>query len=209
MKNLLLAAALLLLPLFAAPSFGQKTVQSVYQEGVQAFNAQNYTEALEKFETVLQYSPRDPRARSYVFKCKNLIASGAGQKNNIEGELAKLIIPQIDLTEAPIGDVLTYLASRAEELSGGKLVPNFIYKGTPEQRQNTLITLNMRGVPLDQAIKYVGQLSRSRVTYEQHAIVIDPNLGSSNEAILKQAESAQQSNPNGFSNTPTKDSIFE
>jgi hypothetical protein len=59
---------------------------------------------------------------------------------------------------------------------------NFIYKGTPEQRTATLITLSLRNVPLSEAIKYVGELSRSKVRYEPHAVVIDPNPGAETPA---------------------------
>ena len=53
------------------------------------------------------------------------------------------MIPQLNFTDAPIGDVLQYLTSRTEELTEGKFVPNFIYQGTPEQRQNTTLSLNL------------------------------------------------------------------
>ncbi len=100
-------------------------------------------------------------ARSYAAKCKTALAAGVGKKNNLEGQLSKVIVPQIDLKDAPVGDVLNFLADKTEELTGGNLVPNFIYKGSPEQRENTLISLSLRSVPMTEIVKYVGQLSRS------------------------------------------------
>lgn len=210
MPKITALALLSLFTLLSAPVFGQQTVQSVYAEAVRDFKAENYAEAMEKFELVLQHSPNYAPARSYLFKCKNMIAAGAGKKNDMEGALAKLVLPSIDLTDAPVGDVLVYLADRAEELSGGKFVPNFIYKGTPEQRANSLITLNMRNVPMDQAIKYVGQLSGSRVKYEEHAIVIDPNGSDPNAGVVEQVEAKNEASRNPFTQQPEeKKSIFD
>lgn len=209
----------LLLGLFvvtAQTGYSQATVQSVYAEGVKLFNQQKYEEALTNFERILQVKANHVYARNYATKCKNAIAKGVGPKNDLEGQLAKIIIPNINLKDAPVGDVLDYLASRAEELTGGKMVPNFIYKGTNEQRDNTMITLNMRGVPMTQAIKYVGQLSRSRVRYEEHAVVIDPSAGSNpttgpsaEDEFLKKAEEAAAGRANPFLNQPEKKSVFE
>lgn len=153
----------------------QGTVQTRYNEGVVLFNAGKYGEALMVFEEVLAQKPDFIYARNYSAKAKSMLAKGAGPKNNLEGQLTRIIVPEISFASAPLGDVLDYLSARATEISGGTVVANFIYKGTPEQRQNTLITLSLRSVPLNEAIKYVGQLSQSKVKYEEHAVVIDPS----------------------------------
>lgn len=159
-----------------ARSQGQ-TVQSVFNEGVALFNQQDYVAALEKFEKVLQAKPGFVYARNYAGKCRAEIAKGAGPKNETEARVAQVIIPEINLTDAPIGDVLTYLTDRAGELTGGKFVPNFIYKGTSEQRAETLISLSLRNVPMTEAIRYIGQLSRTDFRYDAHAIVATPREG--------------------------------
>lgn len=179
----------------------QQTVQSVFNNGVRLYNQEKYEEALQNFERILQANATHVYARSYAAKCKTAIAAGVGKKNNLEGQLSKVVVPQIDLKDAPVGDVLNFLADKTEELTGGNLVPNFIYKGSPEQRENTLISLSLRSVPMTEIVKYVGQLSRSRVRYEDHAVVIDPNSSASTtvseeDALLKKAkEAANRTNP--------------
>ncbi len=155
----------------------QGTPQNRYNEGVLLFNAGKYGEALIIFEEVLAAKPGFIYARNYSAKCKSMIAKGAGPKNDLEGKLARIIVPEINFSNAPLGDVLDYLSARTTEISGGTVVANFIYKGTSEQRQNTLITLSLRSVPLNEAIKYVVQLSNSKVKYEEHAVVVEPNQG--------------------------------
>ncbi len=187
------------------PAQAQLTTKEVYNEGVRLFKEGSYREALAKFETVLQYKKNDPYARSYATRCKTAIAQDLGSKNDLEGQMAKIILPQVNFADAPIGDVLDYFTSRAEELTSGKFVPNFIYKGTPEQRQNTLITLSLRNVPMTEAIRYVGQLTKTRIKYEQHAVVVDPNGGAAPNELLDAAIKQESTTSNTVFGEPVKD----
>ena len=163
---LLIVSALLITPLSA-----QTSAQVIYNQGVALFNEEKYDEALMLFEQVLKANPSFVYARNYAARCKTAMAQNLGPKNDLEGRLSRVIIPEIAFVDAPIGDVLDYLASRAQEITKGETVVNFLYKGT------TPITLSLRNVPLSEAIKYVGELSRSKVRYEPHAVIIDPNPG--------------------------------
>jgi len=187
----------------ALPAQAQQTSKQVYQDGIRLFKEGAFREALAKFELVLTHKPNDPYARSYATRCKTGIAQDLGPKNDLEGQLAKIIIPQINFADAPIGDVLDYFSARAEELSGAKVAVNFIYKGTPEQRQNTLITLSLRNVPMNQAIRYVGQLAKTRFKYEEHAIIADPNYTAPPNPALDAA--AQQNSSNTVFGEPAVD----
>lgn len=189
--------------LVSTPAEAQLTTKQVYQEGIRLFKEGSFREALEKFELVLAHKPNDPYARSYATRSKTALAQDLGPKNDIEGQLEKIILPEVNFAEAPIGDVLLYFRSRAEELTGGKLVPNFIYKGTPEQSENTLITLSLRNVPMTEAIKYVGQLAKTKFIYEQHAIVADPNYTAPPNPALDEA--AKESTSNTVFGEPAKD----
>ena len=195
---------------FLAPGdcHAQLSARDAYNKGLQLYKAQNYEEALKMFEAVQRAKPSDPYARSYISKCKTAIAQNLGSKNNLEANLAKIVVPQINFKDAPIGDVLDYLTSRAHELSGGKIVANFIYKGTAEQRQQTLISLNLRNVPMTEAIKYVGQLSRTRFLYEEHAIIADPNYKPPTTPALDSAGTANKK-PTLFGEPVEQKTIFD
>ena len=179
MKNRLKILAVLAfaaIGLTTSPAHAQK---DAFNEGVRLFNAEQYEQALQMFEVVLRQKPGFVYARSYANKCRTAIAQGAGAKKDLRAELAKIVLPKVSFEDAPIGDIMIYLSQRADELSGGKIVPNFIFKGTPEQRSNTLLNLNLKNVPLTEAIRYIGQLSNSRIDYEEHAIIVDPGGSSS------------------------------
>ncbi len=160
-------------------SSAQGNIQETYNQGVLLYNKGQYGEALANFEKVLVERPDFVYARNYIAKCQSAMAKGLGPKNDLEGQLAKVIVPEINFADAPLGDVLDYFSSRALELSGGSIALNFLYTGTSEQRKDTLITLNLRNVPISEAIKYASQLSGSTVKYEDHAVVITPSSGAS------------------------------
>ncbi len=188
----------------AVPAHAQ---QDAFNEGVRLFNAKQYTDALQMFEVVLRSKPGFVYARSYSNKCRTAIAQGAGAKKDLRADLAKIILPKVTFEDAPIGDVMAYLSQRAEELSAGKTVPNFIYKGTAEQRTNVTLSLNLRNVPMTEAIRYIGQLSNSRIDYEEHAVVVNPSRGASSisAAPVTNPASNEASGSIPFKSNPAKD----
>lgn len=211
MKPLVVCFLLLVTYLLPSTLPAQGSAQELYQQGVNLYNEQRYVEALAVFENLVRARPDFVYARSYLAKTKTAIAANRGPKKSMEADLSKIILPQINFVEAPIGDVLQFFSQRADELSGGKVVPNFIYKGTAEQRESTLITLSLRNVPMTEAIRYVGQLTRTRFVYEEHAIVADPGKAvptAADEALEKAQEQAKkQENP--FFKQPEPKGIFD
>jgi len=196
------AAFALFTPVPAPAQQAQANAKALFDEGVKLFDERRYAEAIMKFQQVQRLAPNYVYARSYEARARAALAQGAGPDNRLESQLQKVIIPEIDFREAPLGDILDYFALRAEELTGGELRPNFIFKGTPEQRRDTLVTLTLRNVPMTEAIRYVGQLSRTRFTYDAHAVVAEP-IDSSSQQQATGAPSAQSSSaPEGGSEEP-------
>jgi len=204
----------ILLPVFAflfflTPAAEAQSVQEVYNKGVALFNQQQYAEALVLFDAVVKAKPGFVYARSYAAKCRTALASNQGPKNDLEGQLSKVMLPNVEFNAAPIGDVLQFLSTRAREISNNTVAPNFIYKGTAEQRDNTLVSLNLRNVPLTEVLRYIGQLTRTTFIYEEHAVVADPNYQDRiTEAAKKAAEAEAANQPDPVFGTPAK-KIFE
>lgn len=164
--------------LTVAPSYSQQkqSAQALFTQGLELYKKKQYEQALVNFETVLKRSPNSLYARSYIGKCKaGIVQGGNRNKDVLKEKLTKIVIPSLIFTEAPIGDVLDYLSQRTVELTNNKVTLNFIYRGTSEQRHNTLVTLNLKNVPMTQAIHYVSQVTHTAMKYEEHAVVADPN----------------------------------
>lgn len=207
MRIFRLLLAILSLLCFQLPA-GAQSLREAYQRGVQLYNEEKYADALVVFEAVIRAKPDFVYARSYAAKCKTAIASNAGPKNDIEGQLSRVMLPAIEFNAAPIGDVLQFLSKRISDISGGSVTPNFIYKGTPEQRDSTTVSLNLRNVPVTEVIRYIGQLTRTRFIYEEHAIVADPNYQDKVNAAAQKAAEAAAAKPDPVFGTPAKE-IFD
>jgi hypothetical protein len=172
-----LAALWVVAPIGSA--FGQgKTIQQLFRESEKLYEAQQFEEALKGFEAIVRKEPRFAHARSYAAKCREAIAAGARPTRSLEGQLAQITLDNVEFVEADLASVFEYLSLRSEELSGGKVVPNFIYKGSDEQKRKTTVTLKLRNIPLTRVIDYVGQLTGIRFTYDEFAVVASPPVGS-------------------------------
>ena len=194
---------------FALPAAEAQSVQEAYKRGVQLYNQQKYAEALVIFDAVIKAKPDFVYARRYAAKCKTALASNVGPKNDLEGQLSKVMLPAVEFKAAPIGDVLQFISKRTSQISGGSVNPNFIYKGSAEQRANSTVSLNLRNVPVTEVIRYIGQLTRTKFTYEEHAIVADPNYQDKlNAAAQKAAAEEEAAKSNRFFEQPVKD-IFD
>jgi len=204
-RTLLLTFSLLAatLVLGTASVEGQQDMRAVFKEGVQLYEQKRYAEALQRFEKVLQESPSFVYARSYANRCRTAMSRSVGPEKDLESRLSRLTVPKIEFNEAPIGDVLEFFTAKARELSNGEVNANFIYKGTRDQRLNTLVTLSLKNVPMTEAIRYVGQLTSTRFKYEEHAVVADPNLPTTERSTSGKA--ADSSDASGA----TKPNIFE
>lgn len=202
--TVLLSLPIMLFGFCLTPLEAQSDIQTVYNEGVALYNEGNYTDAIVKFTAILKEDPRIVHARSYLNKCRVALASKRNLSNDIREQIAQIIIPQLNFKDAPIGDILDYFAIRAEELSGGKVRPNFIYRGSAEQRRNTLVTLSLRNVPMTEAIRYLSQLSETHIKYEEHAIVANPNYGVTAESAQEEAprQGGQTANSGSSGTTP-------
>ncbi len=150
----------------------QGTQENAFTKGVELFNQEKYAEALVLFEQVLQVRPSFVYARSYASQCRLALAKGPQQKNDLEARLARVIIPEVNFSDASLGDVLDYLSSRTQEITQGATTVNFIFMGTTELRSETQITLNLRNIPVTEVIKYVAQMSKMTLRYEPNAVVI-------------------------------------
>ena len=68
-----------------------------------------------------------------------------------------------------VPEALEGLRELAKAASGGKVVPNFIVRGESDMPQR--INLNLKNIPLTDAIKYVAGVSKTVCRYEANAVV--------------------------------------
>jgi tetratricopeptide (TPR) repeat protein len=197
-----------LLALSFGQTWAQQSVAAIHKEGVALYEAGNYVEALAKFQQVLRAQPNYINARVYSNKCQVALKSGTGPKNTVETPLSQVIIPSVDFQDVPLGDALTYLSQRTTELTQGKFTPNIIFNGSSEQKSATLVTMQLRQVPVTTLLKYVASQTRCKIAYDEHAVVVTP-LDNIPQTVSTSAPTAQPDSQIPATTTPPAANPFK
>lgn len=160
LRPLVIALSAIVLP------FSAEASPSLATEAQRDYAAGRYADAKVKFSQILAQNPSNAVARNYL----NLIrtAEAQAQKNQLQAQLATLIVPNVAMREATLDAVLEMLPKVAEEASGGKLKPSFVVdQGVNREKA---VTLQLSNVPFTEVLRYVGLQAGTSFRIEQYAI---------------------------------------
>jgi len=163
-----------------------------YRRAQAAEQQGEYRTAIEIYQALLRQYPQDARLRARLAQAQLAQREGV-PKATLEAKLRTVIIPAVDFQEADLDTVFQYLTLKTAELTEGKIQPNFIYKGTTEERKRANLTLRLSNIPVSELIRYVGDVSGTAFSYEPHAIVGTPLHRVSGKAAT--AEPADSGSP--------------
>lgn len=165
-----LLGAITALFFLSTPAQAQITMQEVYNKAVADFDAGKLDEAQKGFEQVLKANPRYVYARKYLIQIQQRRATGGNTATTIEPKVKQIVLDSVEFDGATLKDVMTYLTQKAEEKTNGQFIPNFVYRGTPQQAE-TPVTLKLRNIPMTDVINYLGQTTGTRFTYDKYSVV--------------------------------------
>jgi len=86
---------------------------------------------------------------------------------------AKIVVPHMEFQEASLADVVNFLTFKSRELDPDKKGINILVH-VPKEAQAARITLNLRDVPLLDAVRYVAGIAGLKMTASENALVIGP-----------------------------------
>jgi len=129
-----------------------------------------YDEAEERCKQILAQQPDQPAVKQLLgeIQQKRRERDGSG---NLRHELDETIIPEVSVRDATVNDVVESLRAQSQKLSGGKPPLNIVWEA-PEDAKTAKVTLNLRQIPLGDALKYVTEIAGLRYRVDPHAIVI-------------------------------------
>jgi hypothetical protein len=96
------------------------------------------------------------------------IAAPAEQKQQLE----MLMIPEIAFDKAPLQEALDALGRKAEAASRGQVAPRFVL--LPGADAATPVSLRLANVPLAEALRYLGDLTRTDFVTDRYAVSARP-----------------------------------
>ena len=143
---------------------------AAFEAGKRAYYNRDFLTAKAKFAQVLEQYPNHVASRAMMRQVEIKLSSDTGRV--MRAKLEAITLPVLELEEADLATTLEHLSRLAAEQSGGKFKPNFIIRG--EGTAERLVTLKLRKIPLSEAIRYISELTKVNVTYEEYAAVITP-----------------------------------
>ena len=91
-------------------------------------------------------------------------------------KLQSIIIPSIEVVEAPIGDVANLLQSKSSELDNGGAGVNVILDVKPESQELT-VSLHLRNVTLGRAVWFLAETAGLDLKVDRHAVILIEKTG--------------------------------
>lgn len=172
MKRVLALLLLAISPLVAQ----QEEMQA---EAVRAFQAGDFTTAKSLFQSLLEIDPKNPAARNYL----RAIALREGGGPGLEASLKNINIPAVDFRDVTVREAVAFVAQKVQEISGGKQSVNVVWMVPPDMTEGTRVTLSLRNLPASEVLRYIGDASNLRFTYDARALKIRPMTKPSGEAV--------------------------
>lgn len=89
---------------------------------------------------------------------------------------AKIVVPSLELVEAPLPDVVEFLLAKSREQDPEKKGVNIVLQLPPEAKPPA-ITLNLRDIPLLDALQYVARIAGMELATDERTIRLQPKAG--------------------------------
>lgn len=165
-KGLIAGVAAILMGGFWAPiSVVGNEMQVVFEQGRALFFQGKFREAKPLLQQVAAADPRHLETQAMLARIKLQEKQGP----TLMDKLAEVKLETVDFSDVTVPEALEGLKELAKVASGGKVVPNFIVRGEADMPQR--INLNLKNIPLTDAIKYVAGVSKTVCRYEANAVV--------------------------------------
>lgn len=146
--------------------------ESFYQQGQAAEKAGNPAAAKEFYAKALKANPQNANA-IYSSGQLKINASTISAKGR-EAKFGAVPIPAFQLDEATLQEALGALGTLVEKQSNDEVAPNFVVEDPKNSLGSRKITLNLKGINAQAALKYVLDQVGAKARYDEHAVVILP-----------------------------------
>lgn len=92
----------------------------------------------------------------------------------LKKQLAKVIIPSIQLEQATLEEALQVLVIQIKRESEGGFTPNFIVQDPGADLKQGVITLQLEKIPADMLLQYIVNQVKGKIRYDKYVIAITP-----------------------------------
>ncbi|NJR42116.1 MAG: tetratricopeptide repeat protein [Akkermansiaceae bacterium] len=168
-KPILLAAACVL----SSQAFAQSPTQqaeSLYKQGQAAEKAGNTTNAKDFYTKALKADPRHANATYSLGQLK--LKGPAIEAKAREAKFGAVMIPTFQLQDATLQESLMILGKIIEKESKETVIPNFIVQDSANKLTDKKLTLNLKNISSQAAMKYILDTTGAKARYDEYAVVV-------------------------------------
>jgi hypothetical protein len=168
---ILMSASSLLAQQPQAVTNPQVSPQALYERGVMAMNRGDVANAEKDLRAALRANPQHPHAK-YVLNqlMTNRDKIAARYRENM---MKSTTVAKVEYSDASVSECLESLNKLVEEATKQKFTPNFILKDPTGKLKSKTVTLTLANIPASQVLQYIGSSANCKITYEEHAIVVE------------------------------------
>jgi hypothetical protein len=130
----------------------------------------HYDEAEARCLKLLEQNPNDQTVKQLLGEIEEK-KRHQDSSSGLQRQLEETIIPEVNVRDAAAVDVIDFLQTESEKRSSSKTTINFVWQA-PEDAKAAKVTLNLRGVPLSDVLKYVTESAGLRYRIDPYAVVI-------------------------------------
>ena len=171
--SLVIAAACLGTAVAQSPKTAPvSSADALFRQGQVAEKSGDVAAAEKAYTEALKANPNHAAAR---FSLGQLRINGpAIAARAREAKFAAVNVPEIKLDQATLEEAVAALSLIVERESKKAVTPNFIIQDPKNQLANAKVSLNLKSTPAGAVMKYLTEMTGSKATYDEHAIVIKP-----------------------------------
>ncbi len=137
----------------------------VFQQGRALFFQGKFREAKPLLEQVAAANPRHTETQAMLARIRLQEKKGP----TLADKLGTVVLPRVEFADVTVTEALEGLKGLSKAATDGKVVPNFIVRDGGQMTQR--IDLRLQNVPLNDAIRYVAETSKTICRYEANAVV--------------------------------------
>jgi general secretion pathway protein D len=112
------------------------------------------------------------------------LGSFGGYKQNPAVKMRTIILPRVDLQGASLEEVIEFLRIRSREIDPEKRGVDFVLKVSDEDK-NRPVTISVKDVPLEEALRYVTEMTGMVYRMDEFAVTITSRSEKSTTLITK------------------------
>ncbi len=166
----MLAASVALAATNEVPTMAEQ--EQMFMEAVMLKQQGFYGEAEVRLKKLAELQPDQPTVKQMLAEVREKLKRREPDAATLlKRKLSAIIVPDITFREAAVGDAIRFLGDECRRLSPDKSGVNLVWMA-PEEMKSTKVTLQLRDIPMLDALQYVTDVAKLKYRIDPHAVVI-------------------------------------